>query len=207
MADTFDPAQTTAVVFLAGFAIQQALQILDPFVVVGIQTLKARRPNKDLPGGMTDAEFKKAVVALLAFGLGFGAAVWTGVRLLALISKDFGGVGDLFVSALVLGTGTEAINTVLKFAGYVKDAQKPTPEVTIMPAAVTLKVGASFAFRAAVKNAGPGVTWEVVPGETGGQVSPMGVYTAQAAPGAYQVVARSAADATQFAVAVVTVTA
>ncbi len=208
MADPFSPAETTAVVFLAGFAIQQVLQILDPFVVWGMAKLKAGRPNKDLPGGMADADFKKAVMAALAFVLGLATALMTGIRLLRLVRPEFNDFGDLLVSALVLGTGTEAVNTVLKFISYVKDAQKPPPEpeVSVSPSAVSLKQGTTFQFRATAKNAGQAVTWRVLHG-AGGMITPAGLYTAPAAAGVFQVSAELAADPTKFAAATVTVTA
>src|SRR5215213_3512202 len=66
----FSLTEVVAIVFIIGFAIQQALQILDPFVMAAILFYKNSRPNKDLPGGMSDSDFKKAVMALLSFCFG-----------------------------------------------------------------------------------------------------------------------------------------
>ena len=123
---TFNASETIAVVFIAGFAIQQALQILDPFVIVALGCFKRWRPEQHLPGGMTDADFKKTVMSFLSFALGVVTVLLTGIRLLKLLRPEYSGLGDILVTGLVLGTGTEAVNTVLKFLGYLKDAQKPT---------------------------------------------------------------------------------
>ena len=76
----------TAIVFITGFAIQQALQLLDPFITAGILKYKNSRPDKDLPGGMADSDFKKTIMACLSFILGATTAGLTGVRLLSLPS-------------------------------------------------------------------------------------------------------------------------
>ena len=64
-AAAFSAPETVALVFFAGFAIQQLLTMADPFVNAFIQWKKNRRPNKDLPGGMTEGDYKKAIMALL----------------------------------------------------------------------------------------------------------------------------------------------
>ena len=55
-------SETIALIFLAGFAVQQLLQILDPYVVAVINRLKT---NMVFPDGVSDADFKKAVMSLL----------------------------------------------------------------------------------------------------------------------------------------------
>ena len=200
--------QTTAIIFLAGFAIQQTLQIIDPFVTVGIFNYKNSRATKDLPGGLTDAEIKKAIMALLSFFCGMVVVSTANIRLLALLSADLKGVGDFFVSALVVGTGTEAVNTILKFLGYVKDAQKPTPtsEISIVPTTVSVKQATNFQFSAILSNSSAGVTWQVLH-SVGGSISNTGLYSAPATPGVYQVHVASSTDKSKYAVATVTVTA
>lgn len=123
---TFNASVTVALVFIAGFAIQQVLQIFDPVINGAIHIYKNYRisKQKDLPGGMTDGDFKKTVMSLLSFALGEATVLLTGIRLLKLFKPEYSGVGDILVTGLVLGTGTEAVNTVLKFMGYLKDAQK-----------------------------------------------------------------------------------
>src|SRR6185436_16305497 len=159
----FSLQQVVAIVFIIGFAIQQALQILDPLVMAGISKYKNSRPSKDLPGGMSDADFKKALMALLSFALGMIATALSGVRLIYYVKPQWGGAADFLVTSLVMGTGTEAVNTVLKFMGYVKDAQKPDVEISIVPNTVTVAKGQTFQFRAEVKHsANKLVEWKVL---------------------------------------------
>lgn len=207
----FSTYVAVAVVFISGFAIQQALQILDPTIAEAIAAYKKRRLDKEepaLPGGMADADFKKAVMASLSFLLGF-ATVWlTGIRLLGYINKAWAGLGDIFVTSLVVGSGTDAANTVLKFLGYVKDAQKPVNEVEVLitPSTASVLHGNTFQFRADVKNSpNKAVDWQVLQ-SNGGSVSATGLYTAPAAAGTFQVMAISNAEPTKSAVANITVT-
>ena len=204
--------ETTAIVFLAGFAVQQTLQILDPLIIVSINKYKTSRPTTGLPGGLSDADFKKAIMALLSFLLGIGIVALTHIQLLALLNPKLTGIGDFFVSALVVGSGTEAVNTLLKFLGYVKDAQKPAPavDVTIVPSTVTIKQGTTLHFTAIIANSTVGVEWKV-PYSAGGNITSEGLYeglyTAPTSPGSYQVTAFSVADKSKSAVATVTVVA
>jgi hypothetical protein len=204
----FSPSETVSLVFIAGFAIQQVLQILDPFVVSSIQWFKSSRPAKGLPGGMADSDFKKAVMASLSFLLGLLTVALTNIRLLQLLRPDYGAVGDFLVTALVVGTGTEAVNTVLKFLGYVKDAQKAPSEVEviIVPNTVSVRQGTNFQFRSVVKNSSnTQVEWKVLHG-AGGNIDLNGLYTAPPTPGTYQIIAVSQTDSTKYMIATVTVT-
>ena len=200
--------ETTAIVFLAGFAVQQTLQIFDPLIIVFINKCKTLSPTKGLPGGLSDADFKKAIMALLSVLLGIVIVGLTHIRLLALLNPNLTRVGDFIVSALVVGSGTEAVNTLLKFLGYVKDAQKPASavDVSIIPSTVTIKPETSLQFTAIVANSTVGVEWKV-PYGAGGTITSNGLYTAPALSGSYQVIAFSVADRSKSAVATVTVMA
>ena len=204
----FSLSWVVAIVFITGFAIQQTLQILDPFVMAGIQAYKNSRPNKDLPGGMADGDFKKAVMAFLSFVLGAATVGLSGIRLLTYIQPDWGkSIADFLVTALVVGSGTEATNTVLKFMGYVKDAQKSDVEVSIVPNTATVTKSTTFQFRADVKNAtNKAVEWKVLNGN-GGTIDANGLYTAPATAGTFQIMAASKADSTKSALGTVTVPA
>ncbi len=205
---TFNASGTIAVVFIAGFAIQQVLQIFDPLVIYVTRCCKESKCTKNLLGATTDGDLKKALMALLSFILGTITALLTGIRLLALVKPEYSGLCDTFVTGLVLGTGTEAVNTVLKFTGYLKDAQKPTPdvEVIIIPSTVNVQKETTFTFRAYVKNGANEVSWSV-PYSAGGTIdSSSGVYTAPAVAGTYQIMAVSRADPSKYSVATVTVT-
>lgn len=203
---SWSAGQTTAIVFLAGFAIQQLLQILDPWIIIGINKIKAARAENDLPGGMADVDFKKAAIALISFLLGAIAVQLSDIRLLALINSDYAGAGDFLVSALVLGTGTEAVNTVIKFLGYAKDAKKLSKsiDVAIFPPSTTVKQGTTFKFRANVNNGLSDVTWSVLHGN-GGTIDNSGLYTAPMDNGTFLVVAVSTVDPSKHSQATVTV--
>jgi hypothetical protein len=199
-------------VFITGFAIQQTLQILDPAVMGGIYAYKKRRVangKPELPGNMAEGDFKKAVMALLSFLGGLVTVLLTGIKLLFYAREEWGGgPADVFITALVVGSGTEAVNTILKFLGYVKEAQKPAPdvEVSLNNASPTVARGSTFQFRAVVKNSeNKVVEWKVLHGN-GGSITLDGLYTAPGAAGIYQVTAISSADPTKAAIATVTVT-
>lgn len=203
----------TAIVFITGFAIQQALQLLDPLITVGILRYKNSRSTKDLPGGMADTDFKKTIMACLSFVLGAVTAGLTGVRPLSFAidikNGSPGVVGDFFVTALVIGAGTEGMNTLLKYFGYVKDARKPEPtplvEISITPTTAAVARQATFQFLSRVNNSSnTAVTWKVLHGN-GGTIDANGLYTAPNNSGTFQVVATSVADASKFATASVTV--
>jgi hypothetical protein len=196
-----------ALASLAGFAIQQAVQILDPCIMAFVAWCKSRRTSKDLPGGMTDADFKKAVIAALSFGMGALVTYFSHIRLLVLLGEKYGGAVDFVVTALVVGAGTQAANSLQKFAEYAKDAMKPKPAVTVTvtPASAALAPGATIQFRAVVTNTeNREVLWEVLHGE-GGTIDQTGRYTAPATPGAYAICVTSRADPTKSAIAGVTV--
>jgi Galactose oxidase, central domain/Bacterial Ig-like domain (group 2)/Kelch motif len=82
----------------------------------------------------------------------------------------------------------------------------PIPQVTISPAAVTLRPGGTLTFTAPVTGlANTGVTWTIQ--ETGGGlINGAGFYTAPGAVGFYHVVATSVEDTTLTASSTVTVT-
>ena len=201
------PTETVAIVFIAGFAIQQVLQFIDPFVIAFMNKLKGSGPDTNLPGGISEADFKKALMAFLSFLLGMAAVGTTGIRLLEILDYAYKGIGDFFVSALVVGTGTEATNSVLKFLGYVKDAQKPSASISIsiLTPAVTVQQKGTFQFTAVVRNSdNRAVNWKVLHG-SGGTITPQGLYTAPGSKTNTIVMASSAADPTQQATATVTV--
>ncbi|AGY59885.1 hypothetical protein [Gloeobacter kilaueensis] len=143
--NSWTPAQITAIVFLTGFAVQQVLQIFDPLVICLVSKLKEKFFQ-----GQSDNDLKKSTMSLLSFALGIVIVLFSDIRLLKFISTELAGWIDLIVSALVVGAGTEAVNTLQKFFGYVKDAQKltPVPGVLLVPNAIKVKQGTTFHFRA-----------------------------------------------------------
>lgn len=105
-----DIVKALAPAFAAGLAIQHANELLDPLVskIAGSEVLK------------------KTYMGWLS--LLFGALV-TGllqVRVISVITgAKTGSDGlDFVVTALVISTGTEGVNSIIKFLGYAKDQKK-----------------------------------------------------------------------------------
>ena len=203
-------SKVLATVALAGFAIQQILEMFDPWVSSAISKYVKRRQNTVSGDSLSQAEIKKWFMAVLAFLLGAATVGITKISLLVFVESTWkGGVGDFLVSALVLGAGTEGLNTLTKYFGYVKDGRRtslaPAVEVSIIPSSTTVKVCDTFQFRSVVKNSqNTAVTWEVSHG-AGESIDETGKYTAPKAAGMYQVVAISQADTAKHAISIVKV--
>jgi hypothetical protein len=211
MAAEFKPGEVVAIAFLAGFAIQQFLQILDllisPYVIKG----------RDVVWSMPAADFKKCLMYLIAFGCGWLIASLLGIDLLSFaISEQTAWLGKVTadrlgyaITGFVLGSGTEAANTMIKYFGYLKDAQKyevkPELEVLVIPTTATVKAGGKLQFQSLVKNgANQQVHWRVLQGDGGSIVN--GLYSAPPTAGVYTVIAASDLDESVFATVKVTVT-
>lgn len=205
-----------AIVTLVGFAIQQAIQLFDVVISQFIQDLKANRAKagKPLPGGLSDTEFKKVVISWISLILGIVAVLCTGIRTLKYVG--LGGTewslndwGDAAVTSLIVGAGTEGMNTLLKYFGYVKDARgaMTSGDITIIPAALSIKVGATFQLLYKVTNPDNSlVVWSVPQGAAGGTITQTGLYTAPSLPVTCQVMVTSQADPTKSATATIAVT-
>jgi len=94
-------------VSLVSFAIQQFLQLLDPFLPQNLQA----KPS-----------VKKAVMGTFSVVLGLILVILTDHKLEVLGTGP--GFLNTVVSALVVGAGTEASNTVQKLLSYTKDKIK-----------------------------------------------------------------------------------
>lgn len=208
----FDPGQTLALVYIVGVAIQQVLQMIDPLVNNFVQLLNSpARGTATSMSTTTDIDRKKSLMAVLAFLLGLGAAGITEIRLLDLVWKNPGAIaklGDFVVTGLVLGIGAEAANTVFKYLGYIKDAQKPITSIslTITTLPSQMKVGTTFQFYAEIKNSSSGVQWEVLH-SNGGSIDIRGLYTAPSASGTFPVRCSSIEDKSKLAITTVAVVA
>lgn len=206
-----DISKVLAIVSIAGFAIQQAIQLCDIWISKWVQARKKTDPTL---GGLSDGDYKKSLISWISFFLGLCTVGYTRIRIL----KDVGvggapwtwaDVGEIVVTSLVVGAGTEGMNTLLKYFGYVKDARgaMTSGDITIMPAALTLKPGASFQFLYKVANPENAlVEWSIPQGASGGTITQTGLYTAPGTPGTFQVLVTSKSDPTRAAVASVTVT-
>jgi len=131
--DQFNPSGVS-IVFITGFAVQQLLQIVDPLVSSAIANYRASRP-RTIKRPVNNSDLKRSIMAALSFLLGLAVAILTKFRLLN--PKELWDIGDLVVTALVIGSGTEAGNTTLKFFSYLKDQQNPSKPEPAIPASAT----------------------------------------------------------------------
>ena len=200
-----------AFVYIASFAIQQLLEIFDPFISAGIKKIRDARTNKDFPGGQTEEDFKKSVMNFLSFIVAGLVVSLSQISILGFLGSSWsswkGGFADWLVSALVLGAGTESTNILMKYFGYVKDARKQPPEVEILvaPSPVAVDKGSTLQFLSIVKNTeNSAVDWSVIQGN-GGTITDQGLYTAPQQTGEYKIMAKSKADPTKVFIASITV--
>ena len=101
--------------FAAGLAVQQFLELTDRFIDQFLKLI-----GESL-GSKID---KKLVMGLISLFLGLVITIGAGLRVLAPLGIQGGELADVFVTALVVSSGTESFNSILKFLGYVKDGRK-----------------------------------------------------------------------------------
>ena len=94
-------------VFVAGLAIQQLLELLDPILT------KIAGDNKKMVSNIISL----VVGLLLAFGAGLRI-----LHPLGLIEVSF--ELDAAVTGVIISAGTEGINSIMKFLGYAKEVKK-----------------------------------------------------------------------------------
>jgi len=102
-----DVVQALTSAFAAGFAVQQALEILDA-------TLFVRLP----------AIGKRAALAWTSLGLGLLFAGFGQILILKALKITAEAWIDTLISALFISAGTEGVNSLLKFLQYKKEEQK-----------------------------------------------------------------------------------
>lgn len=175
-----------ALVYILSFAIQQFLQMFD-LLADQIVTFLKEKFFKNVP----EANIKKNLLMVISFAIGLILVNIFDIRLLKFIPNGSGYfnkyscVVDVIVSALVLGSGTEAVNILLKYFGYVKDARKENVqtgvEIIIIPQSKKLSVNTKYKFICEFKNAGDTkqeTDWEVMDISNGGTIDSDGTYTA-----------------------------
>lgn len=95
-----------APVFVAGFAVQQLLELISPII---------ERISSN----------KKPILNLFSLFFGLTLAGWGGFSvLLPLGFSSAPDLIDVIVTGLVVSAGTEGINSILKFLGYTKEKKK-----------------------------------------------------------------------------------
>jgi hypothetical protein len=92
--------------FIASFAIEQLLELLDPVLEV------VAKPNK------------KWILSVISLGFALLVTLGLGLRLLAPFGYGQADWLDAVVTALFLTGGTKAINDLVKIIGYRKEAVK-----------------------------------------------------------------------------------
>lgn len=93
--------------FAVGFAVQQLLEIVDPVLDVVIP--------KNL---------KKAILGLVALGIGLVVAYGAKVRVLGPLGVGDAGSWDPIVTGIIVSAGTQGFNSIMKFLGYAKENKK-----------------------------------------------------------------------------------
>lgn len=135
-------AEVIGVVLLTGFAIQQALQILDFPVSLGVGWYLLKHK---LPATVSAADFKKVIMTAIAFAIAGAVVCLWDIRTLIYIDppkfKNYL-LGDRIITAFVLSAGTEGVNTLIKYFGYVKDARglAVNPAAKVIPPAKVIGV-------------------------------------------------------------------
>jgi hypothetical protein len=116
MADLITSATNVTVAlaptFAAGFAIQHADELLDPLI-------------SKLSGN--SETLKKTLMGWLSFLFGTIVTVSLQLRVVKAFGGPTGGLNDVIdaiVTALIISTGTEGVNSIIKFLGYAKDQKK-----------------------------------------------------------------------------------
>jgi hypothetical protein len=99
-------AESLAPVFIAGFALQQLLELLDPVLE------RLLKPHKAW------------LMSALAFSLGLGITLVLGLRVLAPFGLTRGDWLDAVLTALLISSGTKWLNDLLKIISYKKQELK-----------------------------------------------------------------------------------
>ena len=177
-----------ALVYILSFAIQQFIQMFD-LLVDQLVTFVKEKFFKNVP----DVNIKKNLIMLISFLLGLLVSYLFGINLLKIIPDktpyftipDLHDYVQMVLTALVLGSGTEAVNILLKYFGYVKDARKenvqPGVDIKIIPESKKLSVSTRYKFICELKNTGDTkqeIKWEVMDISNGGTIDSDGTYTA-----------------------------
>ena len=98
--------QALAPVFVASFALQQLIELLDPILD---QLIK---------------QHKKWILSVTALVVGLALSLGLGLRVLHLLGVTRFAWVDMILTALFLAGGTKGINDLIKFIGYKKEEAK-----------------------------------------------------------------------------------
>lgn len=201
-----DLAAGSAVVSLGGFAIQRALQILDPFVDWWTDATKEWWKVHHVEDAGT---VKRAAMAICALALSVGIVSALDIGLLSLVGVSGHVWGDRAVSALVLSAGSEGANSVIKVLEAFKQSRQAIADgvaVVVATPEVAAKVNSQIRLRATITNsASQDVEWTFVE-DSRITVARDGTMTVPGTPGVFHIIAASAANPAKTAVMKLTVT-
>jgi hypothetical protein len=211
LANALEALQSAApIVFIVGFAIQQIIQILDGVTsYFANQWLKrSTNPNE------TYADYKKIICTWISNILGglvslgmFGHVPIIGNNLIS--GETTRNIVNCLLLGLMLGTGTDGANSLLKYLGYAKDAAKSVSSVTVqLPvSSVSVSPGANVSlFGSAQNSADPSIKWQML-NPTAGSSLEGSVYTAPTNAGTYYLMATANSDPMATAILTVSVAA
>lgn len=101
----------------ASVAIQKLIEIIDGLLEWAMSWRKVAKDDR--PGR------KRLVTGLLSVGIAFAfSAPYDYIRILKHLGTGAPAALDVIVTALVIGGGTEGINSILKMLGYAKEQRK-----------------------------------------------------------------------------------
>ena len=103
---------------VAGMAVQRFLELADSLVLKFLS-----------------AKAKSVVTTVLSIAIGVGLAVVFKLRVLDALGTHQNRALDAIVTGLVISTGTEGVNSVVKFLGYKKEEQKAETNQIVAAAA------------------------------------------------------------------------
>ena len=199
-------SETLALVSVAGFATQRTLDLLDPIFIPlsKLSVLNVFGEEKTAKGWC---------MAIAGFGIGLAIAFLDTNTAHVLPGFENAALASDVVLALAISMGSNASNSLVKFAEHTKEARKkevePLPEITITPKTVELSQGARMTFLASVSADNKTVKWRVLETTDGGVITPgqngNGEYTAPNRAGTYHVAAISEANPAATATATITV--
>lgn len=192
-----------AFVYICSFAIQQTIGVLEPLVIKYISPIFPEIENPD---------YKKGIIFGVSSFLGWSICRLTEIDFLTYIKFNDGqpvssGIGFL-VSGLMLGSGTEAVNNVQKYFGYIKEAKKNVSDIvlSIVPDKVSLEKGGKVEISAIIENSeDDSVDWKILEDNAGAFDSTTNIYTAPNNEGTYHLRAKSKVNPKKIQTCLITV--
>src|SRR3974390_1321372 len=118
---TLSPNQIAALVFLVGLGMQQVLHVFDNFWTLWLMA----RWTKKTPTADEKADATKSL-SVLGLSVLFGLLLTSlaDIRLLSYLPFDSPSALDFIVTTLFLSSGSQAANSIIQYAGYLKESAK-----------------------------------------------------------------------------------